>query len=92
MNIVKFRDRLVAEYAQISTSFTKIAADIKSAVDREYANQRYWPVPLIQLNANYRCDKTVQALVRDGVLHPGCDEFVRVGKDPGSGGSGLTLH
>ncbi|GMV58073.1 MAG: hypothetical protein AMXMBFR72_11850 [Betaproteobacteria bacterium] len=93
MDIFKFRDRLIADYAEFSTSFTRIAAaDIKIEVDREYADQRYWPAPLIQLNANYRRGKTVQALARDGVLHAGCGEIFRVGKDAGGGGSELTLY
>lgn len=72
MNIFEFRDRLVADYAEFSTSFVRIAADdIRGVVDREYAQQRYWPAPLVQINANYRRGRSVQALAREGALHAG---------------------
>lgn len=44
------------------------------------------------MNANYRRGKTVQALARDGVLHAGCGEFFRLGKDAGGGGSEVALY
>ena len=71
-NIFQFRRELVEEYASFSRSFTRIAAqdiaaqDIAQAVDSEYANGRYWPEPLIQINPNYKRAQTIDQLVAEG--------------------------
>ena len=54
MDVFKFREELVEEYAKFSRSFTRIRADgVKRAVDGAYAKGRFWPSPLIQLNPNF---------------------------------------
>ena len=51
MNVFEFRENLVGEYAEFTRSFTRIRADdIRSYVDAEYASQRFWPEPLVQIN------------------------------------------
>jgi len=51
MDVFAFREELVAEYARFSRSFTKIRAeDISREVDAAYAEGRFWPAQLIQLN------------------------------------------
>lgn len=93
MDIFRCRARLIDEYAQFSRSFVRVAAeDLKEAVEREYARQRCWPAPLIQLNANYRLSRSVQDLARDGALHSGGANVFRVGKDPSVPGSGADLR
>jgi len=81
-NIFQFRRALVDEYAAFSRSFTRIGApDIASAVDAEYAKERFWPEPLIQINPNYKRAKTVDELVAEGLLHRKCSEIFRLGPD-----------
>lgn len=79
-NIFEFRRELVDEYAAFSRSFTRIGVqDIRDAVDAEYARQRYWPEPLIQVNPNYKRAQTVEQLVAEGLLHPRCADIFRNG-------------
>lgn len=83
-NVFNFRDELIEEYSSFSRSFVSIAAsDIKSAVEKDYSDGRYWPQPLIQINPNYQRKGTVQELANDGVLHPLCADIFRVGKTEG---------
>lgn len=90
-NIFQFRKDLISDYRKFSTSFTRIKApDIKDVVDREYANGRYWPEALIQLNCNYERAQTVEDLVSEGLLHPLCDPIFRAG--PGKASIRLFKH
>jgi Lhr-like helicase len=83
-NVFTFRNGLVKEYQTFSKSFVTIAAhDIKQVVEQEYAANRYWPEPLIQINPNYKRQGTVQELSQDGSLHPLCAEIFRTGKTEG---------
>ena len=82
-NVFSFRNDLIASYSSFSRSFTKIAAeDISDTVEEAYKRGRYWPEPLIQINPNYQRATTVEKLVEEGLLHPGCDVLFRVGKNP----------
>ena len=78
--IFEFRNRLITDYETFSRSFTLIdAADIKSYVEGQYDAGRYWPEPLVQINANYQRAQSVEELVAEGVLHKGCATLFRVG-------------
>lgn len=83
-NVFDFRDQLINEYRSFSRSFAKIATpDIKNEIERQYADGRYWPEPLIQINPNYKRKGTVQQLVADGILHEACAELFQIGKAEG---------
>ncbi|MBL8618291.1 MAG: DEAD/DEAH box helicase [Deltaproteobacteria bacterium] len=76
MDVFALRDSVVADYEQFATSFTTIhAADIRAQVKAIYAQKRYWPEPLIQVNPNYKRSTTVEALVAEGSLDEGCREL-----------------
>jgi ATP-dependent helicase YprA (DUF1998 family) len=76
LDVFSLRDFVVDAYEQFATSFTSIhAADIREQVAAIYAQKRYWPEPLIQVNPNYKRSTTVEALVAEGALHPGCREI-----------------
>ncbi|MCK9687348.1 DEAD/DEAH box helicase [Scleromatobacter humisilvae] len=93
MDVFKFREHLIGEYAQFSRSFTRLRSDdIRAFVDREYASQRYWPEPLIQINPTYRLGGTVDELVATGQLSAECSEIFRLGKSASSAGTTLPLH
>lgn len=83
-NVFNFRDELIDEYSSFSRSFVTIdATDIKTIVEQEYSEGRYWPQPLIQINPNYQRKETVQDLANNGVLHPLCADIFRAGKTEG---------
>ncbi|MDD5035040.1 MAG: DEAD/DEAH box helicase [Methylococcaceae bacterium] len=84
MNVFNFRNTLVEEYRTFSRSFVRIqASDIRDEVERQYAEGRYWPEPLIQINPNYQRKGTVQQLAAEGLLHKACGEIFQIGKPEG---------
>jgi hypothetical protein len=71
MDVFSLRESVVGEYKKFATSFTKIhAEDIRGQVDAIYAQNRYWPEPLIQLNPSYKASKNVEELVAERVRKP----------------------
>jgi hypothetical protein len=53
MDVFSLRDTVVGEYRKFATSFTTIFADdLRKQIDAIYADERYWPEPLIQINPN----------------------------------------
>lgn len=79
MNAFDFRDKIIASYQQFSRSFVRIAADdIQKTVDTEYAQNRYWPEPLIQINPNYKPASSTQELAESSALHQTTAKIFRV--------------
>jgi superfamily II DNA/RNA helicase len=73
LDIFALRDFVIDEYKHFATSFTTIhAPDIKAQVEAIYAEGRYWPEPLIQINPNYKRTTDIQSLVAQGALDPTC--------------------
>ncbi len=71
MDVFSLRDTVVSEYQKFATSFTTIhAEDIRQQVDAIYAEGRYWPEPLIQINPSYKQGSGTEALVADGTPTP----------------------
>lgn len=84
-NVFQFRDQLIERYGSFSRSFVRIAApDIQAEVEHQYAQGRYWPEPLVQINPNYQRQGTVQQLVEQGILDSACADIFQVGKTEGS--------
>lgn len=87
MDVFSLRDSVVGEYRQFATSFTKIhAPDIRAQVDAIYAQERYWPEPLLQINPNFKRTTDVRSLVAQGALDPACADIFQ------SGGTPLSLY
>ena len=83
LDVFALRESVVDEYKRFATSFTTIhAQDIREQVAAIYAEDRYWPEPLIQINPSYRRSTDVNALVANGVLHRGCAEIFRADGEP----------
>ena len=83
LDVFALRKSVVDEYKRFATSFTTIhAQDIREQVAAIYAEDRYWPEPLIQINPSYRRSTDVGALVANGVLHPGCTDIFRADGQP----------
>ena len=78
LDVFALRDSVVDEYKRFATSFTTIhSPDIREQVENIYAENRYWPEPLIQINPSYKCSTDIGALVANGVIDPGCAEIFR---------------
>ena len=83
LDVFALRDSVVGEYKHFATSFTTIhAQDIREQVEAIYAEDRYWPEPLIQINPSYKQPTDVGTLVANGVLHPGCADIFRAKGEP----------
>jgi hypothetical protein len=93
LDVFKFRENIITDYARFSRSFTEIrASDIKEFVDREYAAQKFWPAPLVQLNPNFVPGGTIDELCDTGLLHQECRKIFRAGKAPHGIGTTMRLH
>ena len=83
LDVFALRDSVVDEYERFATSFTTIhAQDIREQVEAIYAEKRYWPEPLIQINPSYRRSTDIRALAENGVLDPGCADIFRADGRP----------
>jgi len=71
MDVFSLRDSVVGEYEKFARSFTTIhAADIRAQVEQIYADGRFWPDPLIQINPSYRRGKGIEERIASGALDP----------------------
>lgn len=85
MNAFSFRDQVMRQYELFSRSFVRIEArDIADHVDREYANERFWHEPLIQINPNYKAGSLVSELADQGILHKITSQIFQIQKDDGT--------
>src|SRR5262245_46635831 len=89
LDIFSLRDFIVGEYRNFATSFTKIfAEDIRQQVDAIYAEGRFWPDPLLQINPTYKYStptnpfEALQRLIDGGVLDPRSAEIFKADEKP----------
>jgi ATP-dependent helicase YprA (DUF1998 family) len=94
MDVFDLRNRLVADYADYTRSFIKIADPrIDAKVEQELQQGALWPEPLLQLNPTFLSGGTIDHLVADGTLHPECARIFRIDKTGAdSTGQPLQLH
>lgn len=93
MDVFALRDQIVKEYEQFSRSFSKIQSpDIRSLVETEYAQGRFWPAPLIQINPNFVSGGQVDALVDEGLIDEECRRIFRVKSAEDAFGKPMVLH
>ncbi|MBW3635341.1 MAG: DEAD/DEAH box helicase [Armatimonadetes bacterium] len=91
MNVFSLRDRVIEDYENYVRSFVSIQNPaIRAVVDAEMNNGRLWPQPLLALNPAFEPARDVEALCRDGVLHPECARIFRRNKS--KGGEALRFH
>ncbi len=82
MQVFDLRDRLIDDYRAYTRSFMQIRdPGIRRKVEAELDDGLLWPAPLIQLNPAFEPGSRVEELVGEGVLHSGCAEVFRLGKD-----------
>jgi len=73
-SIFPIHRRILDRYRAYIESFIEIAdEDIRKAVEKELSDGRLWPEPLVQFNPSYERNTSVDALVKEGVLHPELD-------------------
>ena len=54
LNVFDLDRTIVSDYERFARSFTQIRApDIRSEVEAIYANDRFWPEPLISINPHF---------------------------------------
>lgn len=83
MDVFSLRDSIVGEYRKFATSFTTIhAQDIRSQVEAIYAQGRFWPDPLIQINPSYKRGADLEALIAAGALDPRTAEIFQSDRKP----------
>ena len=83
LDVFSLRDSVVDEYKRFATSFTTIhSQDIRAQIEAIYAQERYWPEPLIQINPSYKRTTDVAALVSAGMLEPGCADIFQAAGRP----------
>ena len=83
LDVFALRDAVIDEYKHFATSFTTIRApDIKAQVEAIYAEERYWPEPLIQINPSYEQTTDIKSLVAQGALDPTCAEIFQTKGTP----------
>lgn len=72
-------DRSVVEtYRDFARSFTAIRADdLRTKIDAHYADGRFWPDPLVQINPKFRPGSTVEEMVARGNAHADCARMYR---------------
>lgn len=76
LDIFKLRNEVIQDYRQYIESFLKIRDPrVKRFVDQELDQGQLWPNPLVQLNPTYPQGGDLPTLVREGILHPGCDRY-----------------
>ncbi len=83
MDVFSLRDSIVSEYRKFATSFTTIhAEDIREQVEAIYAQGRFWPDPLIQINPSYKRGANLETLIEAGALDPRTEEIFRADGAP----------
>lgn len=93
MNVFELRNQLVGDYGAFARSFTKIkSADIRDQLHEIYADDRFWPEPLLQINPNYMVGPTVADLAQSNELHPLCASIFQTKDDVTGNLSPVRLH
>jgi hypothetical protein len=83
MDVFSLRDTVVGEYRKFATSFTTIQAeDIQQQVEAIYAEGRFWPEPLIQINPSYKKGANLADLIGGGALEPRTADIFRADGAP----------
>ncbi|WP_034385875.1 DEAD/DEAH box helicase [Deinococcus sp. YIM 77859] len=92
MDVFEFRNQVISDYASYVKSFISILDErIERFVANAFEGGAFWPEPLVQLNPNFEPGGSVGDLAAQGLLHPGCTDIFRFGKDGGPGVP-LKLH
>jgi ATP-dependent helicase YprA (DUF1998 family)/very-short-patch-repair endonuclease len=93
MDVFQLRDSLISDYREYITSFINIKDQrIKQYVDRQIEDGLLWPDALVQLNPAFQTGKSIDALIDEGILHPGCREIFKRKSESDPIGKALRLY
>jgi len=93
MNIFRFRDSLINDYASYVQSFIHIQDErIRQQVEDNLEKGLLWPDPFIQLNPAFEPGEWIDELVDKGLLHDECRRIFRIKSDSEGEGNPLRLH
>ena len=82
MDIFDLDRALIGRYEAFARSFSEIhASEIRAQVDAAYAEQRFWPEPLITINPRFEEGASVDKLVAQEVLDPALRHIFATGPD-----------
>ncbi|WP_421981249.1 DEAD/DEAH box helicase [Roseibium sp.] len=83
MKAFEFEHHVIKTYERFSRSFTQIKADdLKSEIDAQYDEGRFWPDALLSLNPRFLSGPDVDELVASGNLDEGTGKVFRFGETP----------
>jgi ATP-dependent helicase YprA (DUF1998 family) len=93
MDVFGLHKHVISEYAGYTQSFIRIAdTRVRDEVTRQISQGLLWPDPLIQLNPSFAPGGTIDALVKEGVLHEKCSRIFRIKQHDNDSGMPLNLH
>lgn len=93
MEVFALRERLVRKYRDYVSGFVAVKEpDARRFVDDYFDRGRLWPEPLVQLNPAFEPGRSIDRLVRKGVLHPECATIFRRRDTSETSGDPITLH
>ncbi len=82
MDIFDLDQALIERYESFARSFSEIQApEIRAQIDAAYADQRFWPEPLITINPHFEAGASVDQLVTQKVLDPALSKIFAAGSD-----------
>ena len=95
MDVFSLRDTVVRRVQAVrDVVHDDLREDLRTQIDAIYADERYWPEPLIQINPSFQQVTTIEKLVDDGLARPGLRRDLPgqpVGREPARRDA-LPLH
>ncbi|MFN7882828.1 MAG: hypothetical protein ACK5PF_07420, partial [bacterium] len=86
MDVFDLRRQIVDDYATFARSFTRIRADdLRTQVNAIYANDQFWPEPLLQISPHFQPGASVDELSAAGEIEPMTAKIFRVPDAPAIG-------
>jgi hypothetical protein len=80
VDIFNLDKALIERYETFARSFSEIhAQEIRAQIDAEYADQRFWPEPLITINPHFEGGASVDQLVAQNVFDPALSKIFTAG-------------
>lgn len=80
MDVFQLREQVIGDYASYMQSFIEIR-DRRISEHVQASLPHLWPDPLVQLNPMFEPGVTMDELISDGELHPGCREIFTFERD-----------
>lgn len=76
MDVFSLDQELIDQYEAFARSFTRVkSCELQEKVDTLYAERKFWPEPLVQLNPHYESGGSISELVASDGLAPECAEI-----------------